>query len=83
MDNSLLYFSATWCNPCKMFAPIMDEISETITVTKYDVDIDKLETSNFVIKNVPTVILVDSEGHELRRFAGVKSKQQVLEFYKG
>lgn len=81
MSKTLLYFSAAWCGPCKMFGPLMDEIAQELPVNKHDVDIDALETTNFNIRNVPTVVLVDSEGIELKRFAGVKSKQQVIDFY--
>lgn len=81
MNKTLLYFSAAWCGPCKMFGPLMDEITQELPVIKHDVDIDTLETTTFGIRNVPTVILVDETGVELARFAGVKSKQQVIDFY--
>ena len=81
MNKTLLYFSAAWCGPCKMFGPLMDEIAQELSVTKYDVDVDALETTSFGIRNVPTVVLVDETGAELGRFAGVKSKQQVIDFY--
>ena len=79
--KTLLYFSATWCGPCKMFGTVMEEIANELPVTKYDVDIDALETNSFHIRSVPTVILVNEEGVELDRFGGVKSKQQVIDFY--
>ena len=59
----------------------MDEVAQELPVTKFDVDIDALETAQFNIRNVPAVILVNEEGTELRRFAGVKSKQQIIDFY--
>lgn len=79
--KALLYFSAPWCGPCKMFGPIMEEIAQEIPVTKYDVDVDTLETATFGIRNVPSVVMVDETGAEVDRFVGVKSKQQILDFY--
>lgn len=79
--RKLLYFSAAWCMPCKMFGPVMDEVSEQYPVEKIDVD-GNVEMSNlYKIKNVPSVLLVESDGTEVKRFIGVKSKQQILDFY--
>ena len=80
--KKLLYFSAAWCQPCKMFGPIMDEVSEeSIPVQKVDVDAENELSQKYQIRNVPTVILVNKEGTEVAKFIGVKSKQQVIDFY--
>ena len=80
--KKLLYFSAAWCQPCKMFGPIMDEVSEEgLPVQKVDVDAENETSQKYQIRNVPTVILVDGEGTEIAKFIGVKSKQQVIDFY--
>ncbi len=80
--KKLLYFSAAWCQPCKMFGPIMDEVSEeNIPVQKVDVDAENELSQKYQIRNVPTVILVNKEGTEVAKFIGVKSKQQVIDFY--
>jgi len=60
----------------------MDEVSEeNIPVQKVDVDAENELSQKYQIRNVPTVILVNKEGTEVAKFIGVKSKQQVIDFY--
>ena len=81
--KKLFYFSAPWCGPCKSFGPIMDQISQSgIEVQKVNVDTDNEATQAFSIRNVPTIVLVEG-GQEVKRFSGVKSKQDVINFYNG
>ncbi len=81
--KKLFYFSAPWCGPCKSFGPVMDQVSQAgIPVQKINVDNDSDATQAFSIRNVPTVVLVDG-GQEVKRFTGVKSKQDVINFYNG
>jgi len=79
--KKLLYFSASWCGPCRTFGPIMDKISQSgIPIQKVDVETDLELVQSFSILNVPTVILVQN-GQEVKRFSGVKTEQQVKDFY--
>ena len=81
--KQLWYFSAPWCGPCKMFGPKMDRIAEQgIPVKKINVDHEPDVITKFGVRSVPTVILVENE-QEVRRFTGVKTEQQVMEFYNG
>jgi thioredoxin 1 len=81
--KQLWYFSADWCGPCKQFGPTMDRVaSKGISVKKLNVDYTPDALTKFGIKSVPTVILVENE-QEVRRFVGVKSEQQVIEWYNG
>ena len=79
--KQLFYFSADWCEPCQKLGPIMDQVSQKITVQKINIDYEANITSKYGVRNVPTVILVE-KGQELRRFVGPKSLQQILEFIK-
>jgi thioredoxin 1 len=81
--KELWYFSAEWCGPCKQFGPTMDRVSsQGITVKKLNVDYTPDATTKYGIKSVPTVILIENE-QEMKRFVGVKSEQQVIDWYNG
>lgn len=73
-----IYFSAPWCGPCKMLAPKMEIVAEQITVEKINVDENQELTQKFGIRNVPTVILVDSEDKELERIVGANTAEFYL-----
>jgi thioredoxin-like negative regulator of GroEL len=82
-QKELWYFSAPWCGPCKSFGPTMDRVeSKGIKVNKINIDYDANALTKFGIKSVPTVILVSNE-QEIKRFVGVKSEQQVIDWYNG
>jgi thioredoxin 1 len=79
--KQLWYFSAPWCGPCKMFGPTMDRVAaQGISVKKVNVDYEPDVITKFGVKSVPTVILVENE-QEVKRFVGVKSEQDVINFY--
>ena len=79
--KQLWYFSAPWCGPCKMFGPVMDRVaSQGVNVKKINVDYEPDVITKFGVKSVPTVILVENE-QEVNRFVGVKSEQDVINFY--
>ena len=78
----LLYFSAPWCGPCRVFGPIMDKVAQSgVPVQKINVDDNSDLTMKYSIRNVPTVIKVDSKGNMISSFVGVKNQQQEIEFY--
>ena len=67
MAKELFYYTANWCNPCQTLGPIMDEIRRQIPVHKQNVDY------------IDPAILVEN-GQELRRFTGVKSYNQIIDW---
>ena len=69
--KQLFYFSADWCQPCKTLAPIMEEVSKLYPVQKINVDYEADVITKYGVRNIPTVILVES-GQEVRRFTGGK-----------
>jgi thioredoxin-like negative regulator of GroEL len=79
--KKLFYFSADWCVPCQSFSPIMDKINSTIPVEKVNIEYETDRTKAANVMSVPTVVLAEN-GQEIRRFSGVKSYEQVLEFIK-
>ena len=79
--KTLIYFSSTWCQPCKTLSPIMEQVGKQVPVIKVDVDAQKQYATDFGIRNIPTVVLVEN-GKEVRRFTGVKSLNDIINFYK-
>lgn len=74
-----LYFSAPWCGPCKMLGPKMKKVAETVDVEKINVDENPELAQERLVRNIPTVILVDSSGVEQERFVGVKEPQFYID----
>jgi len=77
--KQLYYFSADWCMPCKALGPTMNRVSEQIQVHKINIDYEANITQKYGVRNIPTVILVEN-GQEVRRFTGVKSFNQIIDF---
>lgn len=77
---TLVDFFATWCGPCKMLSPIIEELSaEADGFSVYKVDIDECEdlAMDFSVMSVPTLI-VFKNGEEAERMIGVRSKADIL-----
>jgi thioredoxin 1 len=74
-------FWADWCAPCKMLAPIMNEIADEmkgkVKVGKLNVDISRQVASKFGVRSIPTVIIFRN-GKEVKRLVGVKPKSAYL-----
>lgn len=73
----LVDFGASWCGPCKMLAPIIDELyEEGYAVGKVDVDQDMALAQQFRVVNVPTMILFKN-GQEAERLIGLCPKEKI------
>lgn len=75
----LVDFWATWCGPCKMIAPIVEEIAEKrqdIKVCKIDVDNEPELAIRFKIMSIPT-LLVFKNGEVADKAIGLRSKDQI------
>ena len=66
----LIKFSASWCMPCKNLESRLNKIDLTIDLFSYDVDEEFDLTEEWKVRNIPTVILVDDNGHEVKRWVG-------------
>jgi thioredoxin 1 len=78
----LVDFSASWCPPCRMLAPIIEEVSKAVAgrakVVALDVDESGDTAPRFNVLNVPTLIFFKN-GKEIRRLVGVTPKEKIIE----
>lgn len=76
----LVDFWATWCGPCKMIAPIIDQLSEEFDgkakVGKIDVDEQSVLAAQFNVMTIPTLILFKN-GEIVEKFVGSRSKADL------
>ncbi|MEQ9915217.1 thioredoxin TrxA [Pectobacterium aroidearum] len=79
----LVDFWAEWCGPCKMIAPILDEIAEEfegkLTVTKLNIDENPATAPKYGIRGIPTLLLFKN-GEVAATKVGALSKGQLKEF---
>ncbi len=78
----LVDFWASWCAPCRMMAPVLNEVAEELSGNSHigKVNIEEYQSlaQKFQVRNIPTLILLKN-GIEINRFVGVKSKDFLLE----
>jgi thioredoxin 1 len=76
----LVDFWAEWCGPCKMIAPIVDELAEEydgrVGFAKVDVDANPMTPGQFGIRGIPT-LLVFKDGAEVGRIVGFRPKSDL------
>lgn len=77
---TLVDFWAPWCAPCKVAAPILNDLAESddrFTVAKVNVEKQQQLAQKYKIRSIPTLILFH-DGIEVRRYVGVKTKKFLL-----
>ena len=79
----LVDFWAEWCGPCKMFAPVLDDVAKSyedrLTVAKLDIDANPATPGKYGIRGIPTVILYKG-GQVHAQKVGALTKSQLTAF---
>ena len=77
----LVDFWAEWCGPCKMVAPVLDEIAgenkERLTVAKLDIDRNPAAARDYQVMSIPTMIVFQN-GKPVKQIVGAKPKAALL-----
>jgi thioredoxin 1 len=77
----LVDFWAEWCGPCKMVAPVLDEIAgenkDKLTVAKLDIDRNPAAARDYQVMSIPTMI-VFQDGKPVKQIVGAKPKAALL-----
>ena len=75
----LVDFNATWCGPCKMLAPVIEEISDEVKDVKFvsvDVDDEEELAEEYGVSTIPCLVLFDN-GKEVSRNIGFMPKDEI------
>ncbi len=81
----LVDFWASWCGPCRMFAPIIDTVAEEypdeVKVGKINVDEENELAQQYRVASIPTLIMFQN-GEAMKRSVGVISKEDIVAMFK-
>lgn len=80
----LVDFHATWCGPCKMLSPILDQVAVAVpevNICKIDIDQAPELAQKYGVMSVPTLMVVKA-GEVVKNVPGVQSKNAILEMLK-
>tara|TARA_B100000287_G_scaffold322678_1_gene306602 strand:- start:407 stop:673 length:267 start_codon:yes stop_codon:yes gene_type:complete len=78
-NKRLVCYSAVWCGPCKMFKPILRELTnEGYDVQVVDIDQNPHIAQANKIFGVPTSVVYDKENREIERLQGVRTKEDLV-----
>ncbi|MCK9575037.1 MAG: thioredoxin [Clostridia bacterium] len=78
-------FWAVWCGPCRMMAPIFEQVAEELggksILAKLNIDENMIIAQQYNVMSIPTIIIF-KEGQEIERIIGLRQKTQLLDIIK-
>jgi thioredoxin 1 len=78
----LVDFHANWCGPCRMLAPVLEQVASEVQgkalIAKVDIDTEQKTASQYQITSVPTMILL-KDGKEVKRLVGLRNAESIKE----
>lgn len=82
-DTVLVDFFATWCKPCQMLGPVLEQLDGNVDFKIVKVDVDKYQelAAKYSVRSIPTLVVV-KKGIEAKRNTGFMSKDEIIEFVK-
>ena len=82
-NKVLVDFYATWCGPCKMLSPVIDDLSNEVDIDIIKIDVDKHNelAREYGVMSIPTLILFNNSV-EIKRTLGFMDKEKLKEFIK-
>lgn len=80
----VLKFYADWCGPCKSITQVIKNAGDKITTPIEEVNIDEniMMSVEYGVRGVPTMVIVDDAGKEVKRQSGMMNEAQLLDFLK-
>lgn len=79
----IIRFTASWCQPCKMLAKMLEDIENKPTIEVIDIDQDSDSAIKFGIRGVPTLVKLDENGNVVERMVGMSTQPALEKFLNG
>lgn len=73
----LLKFEASWCGPCAQLSKVLEDIELPYPLTCIDIDDNQEKAVQYEVRGVPTLVLLDDDGNEVKRMVGASPASKI------